>query len=120
MNKTHEIVCIVCPQGCRLTVVENNGEFEVSGNNCKRGVAYGVNELTAPTRMVTSTVMLKGSENSTLIPVKTSQPIPKEMIFECMKEINKSHINAPVKVGDIVIKNVLGTNSDIIVTKTAV
>ncbi len=117
-NKTHEFICIVCPQGCRLTVTEVDGEYNVSGNACKRGIAYGVNELTAPTRMVTSTVALLNSNNTRLIPVKTSAPIPKDMIFDCMNEINKAKIKAPVKVGDIVIANVLGTDANIVVTKT--
>ena len=50
-----ELVCIVCPRGCRLKVDEEN-DFAVTGNTCPRGAEYGRNEIMAPTRVLTSTV----------------------------------------------------------------
>lgn len=108
------LVCIVCPMGCRLEVEESN--MAVSGNQCPRGEVYAKNELTAPKRVVTSTVKVKGGIHKRL-PVKTNGDIPKELIFDCMQEINKIRIESPIKVGDIVINNILGTGVDIVATR---
>lgn len=112
-----DLVCIVCPQGCRLTVTEENGVYTVTGNTCKRGEAYGIKEVTAPRRVITSTVALTGGRIPRL-PVKTNGDIPKELIFECMEEINRISVTAPVKMGDVVLENVLDTGVDIIAART--
>ena len=110
---TKNLICIVCPRGCHLTIDEN---MNVSGNTCKRGEVYARNEVTHPTRMITSTVRIIGGGLERL-PVATSAPIPKEDIFKVMAEINKASINAPVKIKDVVIKDVLGLGVDIIATR---
>ena len=69
-----ELICIVCPKGCRLKVDEENG-YVVSGNSCPRGAEYGINELLNPVRTVTSTVAIEGGIHRRL-PVKTSRPVP--------------------------------------------
>lgn len=108
-----EFICIVCPRGCHLKVDDN---MNVTGNTCPRGKVYALNEITNPTRMITSTVAIESSELKRL-PVMTSNPIPKGKIFDVMEEINKVRIKAPVKIGDVIIKNVLGLESDIIATR---
>lgn len=110
----HKLICIICPKGCHLQVDENN---KVTGNSCKRGEIYAINELTSPTRRVTSTIVINNGEINRL-PVVTSKPVPKNMIFEVMKEINHTSISAPVKTGDVVIKNILNLGVDIKATRT--
>ena len=110
-----ELICIVCPKGCHLTVDEENG-YAVSGNNCPRGEEYGKNEVIAPKRTITSTVKVSGGLYPRL-PVKTDKPIPKELIFEAMKLLDKVELKAPVNVGDVVIENVLGTGASFIATR---
>ncbi|EGT4140044.1 DUF1667 domain-containing protein [Clostridium perfringens] len=110
-----ELICIVCPRGCHLTV---DTELEkVTGNTCKRGEIYGLNEVKNPTRIVTSTVKIDGCDNI-VVPVKTEEPIPKRMIFDVMKEINKASVKLPIKVGDVIIEDVLGTGVSIVSAKT--
>lgn len=106
-----EMVCIVCPMGCHLTI--DTDTLDVKGNTCPRGAIYAKEELTAPKRVITSTVRVVGGIHNRL-PVKTSISIPKELNFECMKLLNNIEVKAPVKHGDIIIKNVLGTGADII------
>lgn len=108
-----ELICINCPRGCHLSV--DMEKMTVSGNSCPRGAAYGLSEVTHPVRVVTSTVILTGGRFPRL-PVKTSKPIPKEMIFKVMGEINKASFKAPSHVGDVVIKNVLDTGADVLAT----
>ena len=110
-----ELICIVCPKGCHLKV---DKELEqVEGNTCRRGEIYGLNEVKNPTRVVTSTVKVDGC-NDRVIPVKTEDPIPKGMIFDVMKEINSVSAKTPVKIGDIVITDILGTGVNVVATKT--
>ena len=108
-----ELICITCPRGCHLSVDEN---LNVTGNMCPRGAAYAKAELTHPVRMVTSSVAIV-SESQSRLPVKTKDPIPKELIFKIMDEITKVSVKAPIEIGDIIIKDVLGTGVDIVATK---
>lgn len=102
-----ELICIVCPKGCHLKVDENN-DYSVTGNSCPRGVEYGKKELIAPTRVITSTVKVRGAIYSRC-PVKTAAPIPKELIFDAMKLLNDVELESPVRVGDVVVENICGT-----------
>ncbi len=110
------LVCIICPRGCRLSVDENNGNA-VSGNLCSRGAVYALSEVTDSKRTITTTVVIDGCECKRC-PVKTDKPISKSLMFEAMNEINKVRISAPVKTGDVVLSNVCGTGVNIISTKT--
>lgn len=111
-----ELICIACPIGCHLEIFPEE-DYRVEGNQCKRGVAYGKKELTDPTRMITSTVVIEGGIYPR-IPVITKGEVPKGMIFEVMKEINKVVLHAPVKRGTVVIENVLGTGVDVVTSRS--
>lgn len=106
-----EMICIMCPMGCNLTVTKNGDDITVTGNNCQRGVIFAKEELTCPKRIVTSSVKTEQGVRA----CKTSQPVPKSMIFDAMKEIEKLRLKK-VKFGDVVIKNVLNTGADIVIT----
>ena len=108
-----ELTCIVCPRGCRLKI---DDDMNVFGNACPRGEKYAIQELTNPTRTVTSSIRVT-NRPYTLVSVKTDQPIPKDKMFEVMEEINKLTVEAPAKIGDIVKKNILDLGADIIITK---
>jgi len=108
------LTCIICPRGCTLTVNEVDGILNVSGNACPKGEKYAIDECTHPTRTVTSIIRIN-NRNDTMVSVKTENPIPKENIFDVMEIIRKTEFSAPVNVGDIIIKDVFGTN--IIATK---
>ena len=111
-----ELTCIVCPKGCQLRVDEANG-YAVTGAGCPRGIAYGQKELTAPTRTVTSTASIEGALHKRL-PVKTSQEIDRALVKKAVDELKKVTVTAPVKVGDVILKDVLGTGADFIAAKT--
>lgn len=112
-----ELVCVSCPIGCMLTVElnDNNEVLSVTGNTCKRGEQYAKDECTNPVRMLTTTIKVSGG-SLPVVPVKTSQPIPKGMMFECMKVINNEVVDAPVRMGDVLICNICDTGVDIVAT----
>lgn len=111
-----ELICIVCPKGCHLHVDEQNG-YAVTGNACMRGEEYGKKELVNPTRTVTSTVRIQGAPIARL-PVKTSAEIPKGKIFEAMGLLNNVTVQAPVKVGDVVVEKIPGTTASFVATRS--
>ena len=115
MNKERNLTCIICPLGCALTVkFDSEGKIsDVSGNTCPRGKQYAINECTNPVRTITSTVRC---EDGGVVAVKTSKPIPKDKMFEVMKEINGITAGANVRIGDVILKNVCDTDADIIAT----
>jgi CxxC motif-containing protein len=110
-----ELVCIVCPRGCRLQVDEENG-FAVTGNSCERGAEYGKNEISNPTRVLTSTVKAVGGRYRRC-PVKTSGAVPKGKLLEVMSLLDGVEVKAPVHIGQVVLSNVAGTGMDVIATK---
>ena len=112
-----ELTCIVCPMGCRMTIEKAaDGNFDVSGNTCPRGKEYAINELTNPVRTLTSTVRFS---NGKIAPVKTNLPVPKDMIFDCMKIIN-CYCGKEAEEGTAIIKDILGTGADVIITGESV
>jgi len=114
---TKELICIVCPVGCKLTIQKQGDEYIVKGNVCERGKEYAIKEMTAPTRMLTSTVRLVSSHHVRL-PVHSSAPIPKGLIFDAMKVINATCVKAPVTIEQVVIKNILNTGVNICSSRT--
>lgn len=108
-----EFTCIICPRGCQLKVDDNG---VVSGNACPRGKEYALNEISNPTRMVTTTIRVTNRKD-TLVSVKTSIAIPKGMIFEVMKIINSLNVEAPTEIGQIILKNILNTGANVVITK---
>jgi len=119
--QTHELICINCPLGCALTVtMDDNGEvLSVEGNTCPRGDAYARKELTSPTRIVCSSVPVSGSKLGPMVSVKTASDIPKGKIFDVMAQIRATRVEAPVRIGDVVVANVAGTGVDVVATRDA-
>lgn len=110
-----EFNCIVCPRGCLLRVTQGENGIEVSGNSCKRGHDFAVSEVTAPKRTVCSTVKTAFPQ-APVLPVRVSAEIPKEKIFDVMREINNVLLTERVGRGETVIENVLGLGVDVIST----
>lgn len=114
---TREMTCIRCPLGCQLKVTQDEeGHVSVTGNTCPRGAQYGEKELTNPTRTVTSTVRIQGVEDA-VVSVKTAEDIPKGKIMECMKALAGIKAQAPVHIGDVILRDVAGTGVDIVATR---
>jgi len=110
-----ELLCINCPIGCRLTVEENGDDYIVSGNRCMKGEVYAKQEMRAPMRVVTALMPVEGIDRP--MSVKTSQPVPKELIFDCVEAMRTHLLEAPVHCGDVVMKDICGTGADVLATR---
>ncbi|MCI9137435.1 MAG: DUF1667 domain-containing protein [Lachnospiraceae bacterium] len=113
-----EYTCIVCPLSCQLTVSETgDGEVTVSGNGCRRGEIHGKNEYLNPMRMITTTVVVSNREEKRLAVISQGE-VPKKMVSECLKEIYRTVVEAPVSCGDVILKDICHTGVDIVSTVT--
>jgi CxxC motif-containing protein len=109
-----EIICIMCPLGCRMKVqVEGQEVKQVEGERCKKGVKYAQQEVTFPGRILTTTVITDNPEMP-LLPVRSNKALPKEKLIGCMKHISKHSVTGSVQLGQTVIENILGLGADII------
>lgn len=119
---TREFTCIVCPNGCDVTVDYEIGADQkpiihaVYGNTCKRGEEYVTQELTSPMRTIASSVLVNGGELP-LVSVRLTKAIPKERLFDAMAEIRQIRVDAPVQAGTVLLPHILGYESDVIATK---
>ncbi|MBQ7602944.1 MAG: DUF1667 domain-containing protein [Clostridia bacterium] len=107
-----DMICIRCPNSCQLHVVKKNGKIVVTGNLCPRGEEYGIQEVTDPRRTITSVKAIKGGT----ISVRTTVAVQKRIYFDILNAIADAPTKRSYKIGDVLIKNVCGTGSDIIVT----
>ena len=108
------LTCIICPRGCPLTANITENGVTVTGNACKRGEEYAINECTNPVRTVTATVRVSNRYN-TMVSVKTAAPVAKDKMMDVMAALRKTQVEAPVAIGDVVIADIFGT--DVVITK---
>lgn len=114
---TKKITCIECPKSCGLRVdIENCRVVKVKGAKCPKGKDYAVSEIENPVRILTTTVLAEGLPIK-MIPVRTDKPIPKASMLKAMGEIRKLKIRKPVRIGEIVAKDLLGLGVNLITTR---
>ena len=113
-----ELVCIACPVGCRLAISGTPGEstFSVTGNKCSRGEVYATEEVLAPRRIVTATVAVSGSEIHRM-PVKTAEPLPRELIPSLLQTLYHIQVEAPVLLGDTIVHDFEKSGIDVVATR---
>ena len=108
------LTCIICPRGCALTADINGDQVSVTGHTCPKGEEYAVNECLSPVRTVTATVRIS-NRCDTMVSVKTAVPVAKGDMLKVMETLRKTSVAAPVKIGEVILKNVCG--ADIVITK---
>ena len=117
-----EFTCIICPNGCGISAdieTKEGGNClvrSIDGPLCSRGETYVRQELVDPRRNIATSVLVKGGILP-LASVRLTKPIPKGRIFDAMEEIKKCSLTAPVTAGTVIVKNILGYDADVIVTK---
>ncbi len=118
--ETLQFNCTTCPSECLLTVkVERTADGHVAevrsvtGNSCPRGDKFAHQELTCPMRVLTTTVAVSGGDE-VLLPVRTVEAIPLELHAQAMDLIRGLVVDAPIRMGGVVLPNLLDTNINLI------
>lgn len=112
-----KLTCIVCPNGCALTVEGDLDSIRVTGNLCRRGEQFAKEELLRPMRTICTTVRTEFAA-APVLPVRVSAEIPKDRIKDVMQEINRVVLKEPVGRGDVIVPDVLGLGVDVIATSS--
>ena len=108
-----ELVCICCPSGCRIRVeMEGNRILELEGNRCRKGYEYAAQEAVAPMRVLTGLMRAEGCEKP--FAVRSDRTIPKELMLQCAAEMKHYRPRMPVRIGDVMIRDIFGTGANII------
>lgn len=111
------LTCLLCPAGCELDVLDEDGRLQVRGNECDKGIAFAESEIHHPLRNLATSVPLLGTE-AKMVSVRLSGPVPRERIFPILEAIARLRPQAPVFRGQVLIPCVLGTGVDVIATRT--
>ncbi len=117
MNDKRTLTCIVCPKSCRLYVENAGSEIQITGYGCKRGLEYASEEIREPRRMLTATVTVRNGILPRL-PVVSSAPIPRRLFDVCLQELSMVVVNAPVKLGQVIVQNIQKTGADIVASRS--
>lgn len=110
-----EIVCIVCPNGCRIRCEQRDGRLQCSGQKCKRGTDYAIAELTHPMRSLTTSVRTIFPD-APVVSVRTEGEIEKSKLIDAAKALGQLIVDHRIKIGDIVAENICGTGVNVICT----
>jgi CxxC motif-containing protein len=114
MNR--KITCIQCPLGCQIKIDEKNNNLQFSGNVCLKGEEYAIKEIKNPTRILTTTILVRNGKQS-LLPVRSEKGMHKDLIKKCIYILSKESVKAPIKHKDIIYKNILNTKINIIASR---
>lgn len=114
-----KLTCISCPIGCELSVsLDESGKIlKIEGNRCPRGKEYAITEITNPQRILPISVKVEDGEME-LVSAKTDKPVPKKKMYEIIEYIKKLKVKAPVKRGDLIVEDILGTGANLVATRT--
>lgn len=112
------MTCIICPMGCNLDITFDDATKKLvsaTGNNCTRGPQYAEKELSNPTRTLTSTIKVTAG-TLPVVPVKSADELPRDSLLQYMEVIRRATAPAPIRIGDVLIPDILGSGVDIIAT----
>ena len=112
------LTCVLCPVGCELEVRRaGDGELQVLGNQCDKGIPFALEEVLSPKRNLATSVPVRGTA-ARMVSVRLSGPVPRDLIFPVLAEIARLRPEAPVRRGQVLIADVLGTGVDVVATRT--
>ncbi|GFP25440.1 MAG: hypothetical protein DDT20_00364 [Firmicutes bacterium] len=117
VKETTKLICITCPVGCRLEVThEGKTIVKVEGDECKKGIDYAETELSDPQRMVFTVVRVKDGLHP-VVPVRSTEPVPKAKIFPILRRLREVELEAPVEMHQVVLANAEGTGIGVVTSR---
>lgn len=115
-----EFICVVCPNGCSIKTEYEEGPpmklISAEGYRCPKGREWVKQEIENPMRTFSSSVLVKDGDFLEAS-VRITKPIPLSKVFDVMDEIRGLHPSAPLHIGDVLLENPAGTDTEVIVTR---
>ena len=115
LEKPVDVICIVCPNGCRIHCEPAADGAHFSGYRCKRGVAYAAAELTHPMRSLTTSVKTAFADTP-VVSVRTNGEIEKAKLGDVARALAGVTIERRIRIGDVVAENICDTGVNVICT----
>lgn len=112
-----QVVCNKCDNKCVIGIYKKGNKYSYQGNHCDKGMKYGEEFMESSDRIFTSVVRVKGNANCNVVPVKSSKPLDLDLWMECSKALGRIYVGIPIKIGDVICRNILNSGVDIICTK---
>ena len=114
---TKQLTCVQCPLGCALEVCldEAGAVVHVSGQSCRRGTEFARQEAVSPVRVLTLTGPVPGALEP--LSVKTTAPIPRDLIPAAAEAIRRLSLRLPIAAGAILATNICDSGADVVSTK---
>lgn len=114
---TKQLTCVQCPLGCALEVYldEAGAVARVTGQGCRRGVEFALQEAVSPVRVLTLAVPVPGALEP--LSVKTTAPIPRDLIPAAAEAIRRLPLHLPIAVGAVLATNICDSGADVVATK---
>jgi CxxC motif-containing protein len=112
-----QVICGECDKKCVIDIYKEGGKLVFEGHNCDKGIDYGEAYMKSSKRIFTTVVRVKGNTSLKVVPVKSNKPIDVSLWIQCSKALGRLYVGVPVKIGDVICKNILNTGVDIICTK---
>jgi CxxC motif-containing protein len=111
------LTCVLCPAGCELEVARDAADdLQVAGNQCDKGIPFALEEVLRPKRNLATSVPIAGTA-ARMVSVRLTGPVPRELVFPILAEIARLRPQAPVRRGQVLIADVLGSGVDVIATR---
>lgn len=115
-----EFICVVCPNGCTIKTRYENGKpaklLSAEGMRCPRGNTWIQQEIENPMRTFSTSILVDGGDFIEAS-VRLTKPIPLFKVFDVMAELKKIRLKAPLLIGDVILTNPAGTETEVIVTR---
>jgi len=109
--------CVTCPIGCEIDVaIQDSHEVNLQGSKCAKGKDFVLQELEEPMRILTTTIHIEAAKWA-MLPVRTDKPIPKRLLFRVIRELANIELQAPVKMSDVIVRDIAGTGASIVATR---
>ena len=113
-GRTLDLLCIVCPRGCRLqAILTDDGACRIEGAHCKLGREYGCQEATAPQRVLTTTLAATWGRP---VPARSSRPIERRLLLDAQRRLAGLVLDRPVHAGDILASDIDGQGAELLAT----
>ena len=74
-------------------------------------------EIENPKRTIASSVPVKNGDGL-MASVRTSRPIPLAKILQVIEEIKKVSVQAPISIGDVILRNPANCDTEIVATRS--
>lgn len=114
---SREVLCLDCPLACHMevSISEEGTILECLGARCKRGLPYARQEIKSPKRVLTVTLLTKGSR-APLLPVRSDRPVPKEILLDAAVLLARLCVSPPIQAGQVLLADLMGTGANVIAT----